>query len=75
MESVFITMAIIGLVEVVKAANGHDWATVEIIVFAVLIGAAAGQWNVDGLTIVSGIEAGLAAAGTYAGLKLVGNGS
>lgn len=63
MESVFLTVAIIGLVEAVRAANANDWETVEVILGAALIGALVGFFNIDHLTIITGVQAGLSAAG------------
>lgn len=66
MESLFIIVAIIGLVELVKAVKANDWETASIIIGSVIIGGVAGYFKVDGLTDIStGIQAGLAASGTY----------
>lgn len=72
MESIFLSIAILGFVELIKAANVKDYLTVEIIIGAALIGTIAGLTHIDGLTVVTGLQAGLAAAGTYKVGKLVG---
>lgn len=72
MESVFLVTAIVGFVELLKAIDIRDWYSVRLIVGATLIGALCGFFGIDGLTIVSGIQAGLTASGTYRLTKAVG---
>ncbi len=71
-DALFLTTAIVGTVELIKAANSGDKETVEIIAAAAVIGGLSGVFGIDHMTIVTGIQAGLAAAGVYAGAKLVG---
>lgn len=72
MEYIFLTTAIVGFVEFIKAINGNDWETAEIILGCAVIGGACGLNAVDGLTVVTGIQAGLSAAGAYTGAQLIG---
>lgn len=72
MESVFLTVVIVALVELVKAVKASNWETVAIIACSALIGGLVGYFHVDGLTVVLGIQAGLAASGTYTVAQKVG---
>jgi hypothetical protein len=65
MQSLFLVAAIIGFVELVKRIFARDWQAVSIIAGAAAIGAVAGYFGVDGLTIPLGIQLGLSAAGIY----------
>lgn len=71
-DALFLTTAIVGTVELIKATNAGDKQTVEIIGAAAVIGGLCGIFSIDHMTIVTGIQAGLSAAGVYAGAKLVG---
>ena len=72
MNTLFLTTAIVGAVELIKALNERDYQTAEIIGAAAVIGGVCGIFNLEGFTIVTGLQAGLSAAGYYAGAKLVG---
>jgi hypothetical protein len=72
MESLFLTTAIIGLIEFIKSLNNSQWENAEIIAACAIVGLLVGMWGIDHLTVVTGIQAGLSAAGIYKGVKLVG---
>lgn len=63
METTFIVGAVIGFTQLVKSAFDRDYRTVVIIVGAAVIGALAGFFGIDGVTIPAGIVLGLSAAG------------
>lgn len=72
MESVFVIVAVIGFMELIKALFAREWQKATIIVGAVAIGALAGFYAVDGLNLTTGIIAGLSASGTYRVGRLMG---
>lgn len=61
--SIFVMGAVAGFVEFVKRLFAKDWKAAIIIAGAGSIGAAAGHFLVDGLTLPTGLIAGLAASG------------
>lgn len=61
--SIFVTVAVAGATELVKALFDKEYRTAVIITVAALIGAVAGMFGIDGLTVPTGIVAGLAASG------------
>jgi hypothetical protein len=63
MESTFIVGAVIGFTQLVKSAFDRDYRTCVIIVGAAIIGALAGYFAIDGVTIPMGIVYGLTASG------------
>lgn len=65
MESLFVTAAVIALVELIKRVTAKDWGAVATILGAAIIGGIAGFFKVDNLTIEMGVLAGLSAAGVY----------
>lgn len=73
MESVFLVTAVVGFVELVKALEARNYRTVIIIVGAGLIGAIVGYFGIEGLTVTTGIIAGLSASGVYKVGSEVGN--
>ena len=64
-ESIFLSAAIIGFMQLVKCIFNKDWKSVVIIVGVVLIGGVAGSFGIEGLSISSGITLSLSAAGIY----------
>jgi hypothetical protein len=64
-ESVFVVAAVAGLVEFCKRVWAKDWEAATIILGAAIIGVVAGWFAIDGLTVMGGFIAGLAASGTY----------
>lgn len=65
MESVFLITAIVGFVELVKAISEQNVRSIAIILGSAAIGAITGFFGIDGLTVATGLQAGLAASGTY----------
>lgn len=63
MESTFIVGAVVGFTQLVKSAFDRDYRTCVIIIGAAIIGALAGFFQVDGVSVASGIVLGLTAAG------------
>lgn len=62
-ESIFVVGAVVGATELIKRLKEKDyWAALTIAVSAA-IGALAGVFGIDGLTVAYGIVAGLAASG------------
>lgn len=72
MESIFVVTAVIGFMEMVKAIGEADWKAVAMILGSAVIGALAGFFGVDSLNVATGIQAGLAASGTYRVGRIVG---
>jgi hypothetical protein len=65
MENLFITAAVVAIVQALKAVQKQDWLTVAKIVVAAVIGVGAGLLEVEGLDVTQGLIAGLSAAGIY----------
>lgn len=63
MENPFVVIAVIGITEFFRRLRVKDWWAALTIVSAAIVGGVAGYFGVEGLTVVSGITAGLAAAG------------
>lgn len=72
MESIFVVVAVIGFMEFVKALFAREWQKATTIAGAIAIGAIAGYYAVDGLTLTTGVIAGLSASGTYRVGRLMG---
>lgn len=71
-ESLFVIGAVVGATELIKRLRDKDyWAALTIAVSAG-IGALAGVWGIDGLTVPYGIVAGLAASGLVTVASKVG---
>jgi hypothetical protein len=68
-ESVFITAAVVAVVQFLKLLKVKDWIGALTIVTAAVIGGLAGWANIDSLTVTQGIIAGLAASGVYTVVK------
>lgn len=65
MESVFVVTALVGVVQFFKSAFGRPIPAWAKIACSVVIGAVAGYFGVEELTVETGIIAGLAASGVY----------
>jgi DMSO reductase anchor subunit len=63
MENTFIVAAVIGFTQLVKSAFDRDYRTVVIIIGATAIGALAGYFHIDGLSVANGVIYGLTASG------------
>lgn len=63
MESLFVVTAVVGAVEFLRRLQLKDYFAAITIAVATAIGALAGAFAVDGLTITTGIIAGLGASG------------
>jgi hypothetical protein len=72
MENAFIVGAVIGFTQLVKSAFDRDFRSVVIIVGAAAIGAIAGAFSIEGVSIATGILLGLSASGVVTGLQAVG---
>jgi hypothetical protein len=68
-ESVFITAAVVAVVQFLKLLKAADWVGAATIVVAAAIGGLAGWASIDSLTVTEGIIAGLAASGVYTIVK------
>lgn len=73
MEALF-ALAIPALVKLFELVNRKDWHSAGKIVLASVIGIAAGLFGIEGLTVLTGLGAGLSASGLmtvagYAGKK------
>ena len=73
MEALFV-LAVPALVKLVQLVSKKDWASAGKIVLAGAIGLAAGWIGLDGMTLTTGLAAGLSASGLvtvagYAGEK------
>lgn len=64
-ESIFVSAAVIGVVDFLKQLQARDYHGAMTILLAALVGGIAGFFGVDGLTITNGIVAGLVAVGVY----------
>lgn len=73
MGSVFVTAAVVALVEFVKRIAVKDWVAAVTILGAAVIGGLAGVFHIDGLSVVNGIIAGLGAAGVYRISQVIGS--
>lgn len=72
MESIFIITAVAGAVEFLKRLEVRDYRTCAVIAAAAGIGALAGVFSIDGLSVTEGVIAGLAASGTVTVASKVG---
>lgn len=63
MESLFVVTAVVGVVELLRRLQVKDYFAAITILAAAAVGAVAGVFEVDGLTVTNGIIAGLAASG------------
>lgn len=65
MESVFVIAAVVGATEFIKRAYLRDVVAAATILSAAVIGILAGVLGIEGLTLQTGLVAGLSAAGVY----------
>ena len=72
MESPFVIGAVVGFVQLVKSLFDKDYRSAVIIAGSAAIGGVAGAFAVDGLTITTGIVAGLIASGAVTLAKAIG---
>lgn len=72
MESPFVIGAVVGFVQLVKSLFDRDYRSALIIAGSALIGGAAGAFSVDGLTIPTGLVAGLIASGAVTIAQAIG---
>lgn len=73
MEIAFVAIAVAGFAELVKRAFDRDWRAAIIITGSTSIGALAGFFTIEGLTIVTGMIAGLAASGLVTVASRIGS--
>jgi hypothetical protein len=72
MESVFVSMVVVAMVELLRRLQARDYIDALTIVGAGIIGAVAGYFHIDGLTVTNGILAGLSASGIVTIAKAMG---
>lgn len=72
MEFVLLSSVIIGLTELIKRIRARDLWTVITIVSSALVGVLFGLFGIEGLNVVNGLVAGLAATGVVTGLGAIG---
>lgn len=73
--SVFVLTAVAGATELVKRLWAKDFEGTTIIALSGVIGALAGAFVIDGLTVANGIVAGLSASGLITTLQKIGEGT
>lgn len=74
MENTFIVGAVIGFTQLVKSLFDRDYRTVVIIAGSGIIGAIAGYFGIEGITVPAGIVAGFAASGVVTLAVGIGSG-
>lgn len=62
-ESLFVTLVVVAIVQLIKYIREKAWDSVATIISAALVGGLAGYFGVDSLNVTSGIIAGLTASG------------
>jgi uncharacterized membrane protein len=62
-ESIFVVLVVVAVTQLIKFVRAKDWDSVITIVSAAIVGAVAGLAEIDGLTVVTGLMAGLTASG------------
>lgn len=72
MESVFIATVVIAITELLRRFESRDYRGVATICAAAIVGLIAGFLAIEGLDPISGLLAGLSAAGIVRGLQAVG---
>jgi hypothetical protein len=65
MSLIFGSLGVVAITELVKRIQSKDWQGVFIIIIAGLIGIGAGYFGIAGLTIITGLTAGLSAVGIH----------
>ena len=68
-ESVFISAAVVAVVQFLKLVKEKNWISALTIVVAAAIGLLAGWVGIEGLNLTTGFIAGLAASGVYTIVK------
>jgi xanthine/uracil permease len=71
--SLFVLVAVAGVVELIRRAFARDWQGVIIISLSAVVGLLAGLFGIEGLTPDNGIIAGLAASGLITVASKFGN--
>jgi uncharacterized membrane-anchored protein YjiN (DUF445 family) len=61
--SLFVTSVVIAIVQIIKFVKDKAWDSVVTIISAMIVGALAGFFGIEGLTIPMGILIGLSAVG------------
>lgn len=74
MESIFLSVAIVAVVKLVDLLKDHNYSSALKIVLAAVVGGAVGAFHIQGLDIVSGIQAGLFASGLVTTTKFISQG-
>lgn len=74
MENSFIVGAVIGFTQLVKSLFDRDYRSAVIIAGSAVIGALAGFFGIEGVTVPAGIVAGLAASGVVTLAVGIGSG-
>jgi hypothetical protein len=64
-ESIFVSAAVVAVVQLLKLLKDKNWVGALTIVAAAAIGVFAGWLGLDDLTVTGGFIAGLAASGVY----------
>lgn len=72
MNAVVTVAAVIAVTEAIKTIVPAKIDGIVTMIIAVVIGAVAGFFNVEGLNVATGIIVGLGAVGTHTALKAVG---
>lgn len=75
MQSLFVVTAVVAVVEFLRRLQVKDYFAAITIVVAALIGALAGAFEIEGLTVATGIITGLGASGLVTVASRVGGGS
>lgn len=66
------TLATVALTELTKRVKAKDYLGAGTIIYCAAVGAAAGNLHLAGLTVLTGLVAGLAAAGIHTVAQAVG---
>jgi len=69
METLFLSLVVVAIVKLVDLLVARDYASALKIVLAGIVGALAGDFQVQGLTVITGIQSGLIASGLIATAK------
>jgi hypothetical protein len=69
---ILITTGVVAVTEFLKRVQSKDWQGTAVIIAAAIIGTLAGVYHLDGISITTGLLAGLAAVGIHTVAKQVG---
>lgn len=72
MQQLFLATAIAAVTELLKRLNDKDYRGAVVIALAALLGVLAGAFNIEGLTVATGLISGLGIAGVHTIAKQVG---